>query len=85
MTSSHDPLHISELFDRLKASGWSIGSTAHATDTRSLCWPVDGRNDENVIQADSATESTAWWPAVEIAWSAGMLKCVRPGESTDNC
>lgn len=72
MASNNEPAHISELFDRLKASGWSIGSTAYATDKGGLSWAVDGRNVENVIRAEGATESAAWWSAIEQARTAAQ-------------
>ena len=65
---------------QLHRSGWSIGSTAFATDDVGLVWLVSGHNGENLIGAEGATELEAWWAAADQARSLGVLERWRYSE-----
>jgi hypothetical protein len=56
----------------LEAAGWSVGEVYLLT-AGGQVWYVDGRNGENVLLAQAATQGEAWHRAVEQAQSLGML------------
>jgi hypothetical protein len=37
------------------------------------CWQVYGRNGENLLRAEGATQAEIWWRAVLQAEAVGML------------
>jgi hypothetical protein len=71
---------IADAHDLLKRSGWSVGVTAFHDGTGGRVWLVDGRNGENLIRGEGATEAAAWRSAVDQARSVGMLEGWRPSE-----
>jgi hypothetical protein len=71
---------IAEAFGRLHRAGWSIGSTAFATDAGGVVWVVSGVNGENAIRAEGPTEAAAWRAAVAQARSLGMCGGFRLGD-----
>jgi hypothetical protein len=71
---------ITEAFDRLKRAGWSIGEAARLSRDGGLVWLVSGRNGENVIRAEGASQAAAWREAVGQARAVGMIGGCRPGE-----
>jgi hypothetical protein len=75
-----DAEDIAEAFNRLKRAGWSIGDAGLATEG-GLVWVVAGRNGENVIRAEGASQAAAWREAVGQARAAGMLDGIMPGGS----
>jgi hypothetical protein len=70
---------IAEAFGRLHRAGWSIGSTAFATEAEGVVWVVSGVNGENAIRAEGPTEAAAWRVAVDQARSLGMCGGITPG------
>ena len=71
---------IAGALGQLHRAGWSVGSTAFATEAGGLAWVVSGVNGENRVEGRGPTEAAAWRAAVEQARSLGMLGGVRPGE-----
>jgi hypothetical protein len=61
------PPTVDESLALLQRAGWSVGETAGASG-----WLVTGRNDENMISARGASQSEAWWRAVQQAEAVGM-------------
>jgi hypothetical protein len=51
----------------LQRAGWSVGETAGGAG-----WLVTGRNGENMISAWAASQSEAWWRAVQQAEAVGL-------------
>jgi hypothetical protein len=56
----------------LHAAGWSVGDLLLLTDN-GPGWLVTGTNEENVIEARTATQAEAWYMAVEQARTLGVL------------
>jgi hypothetical protein len=72
-----DAADSADFYTRLRRAGWSIGSAAfHAAS--GLVWVVTGSNGENVIRAEGATDTEAWWRACQKAASMllGSTRCV---------
>jgi hypothetical protein len=63
-----------ETFARLHGSGWSVGEAGFLTSDGRIIWLVRGTNGENVVQARGATQTEAWWRAVEQAQAVGMVR-----------
>jgi hypothetical protein len=57
----------------LKRAGWSIGDAAFVGASGERVWVVSGRNGENLIRAEGATQDEAWRLALERARVVGML------------
>jgi len=62
-----------EALQHLHSAGWSIGSAAFAAVAGGLVWVVSGKNGENFIRTEGATDADAWRGAVGQARSVGML------------
>jgi hypothetical protein len=63
---------IAEPLEQLHRAGWSVGVAGLATEAGRIVWVVSGRNGENLIRAEGATEAEAWRGAVEQDRSVGM-------------
>jgi hypothetical protein len=68
----NDAPDTADSYKRLHRSGWSMGSTAFAGPTGHTWLLVYGRNGENQVRAEGATEVEAWQRAVEQARELGM-------------
>ena len=73
MPDQGDP--IAEALGRFQRAGCSVGVAAFAAVDGSgrVVWQVDGRNGENLIRTERATEGEAWTGALGQARSLGML------------
>jgi hypothetical protein len=84
VAADYEPDEITEAIGRLHRAGWSVGSTAFATEPGGLAWVVSGTNRENRIEGRDTTEAAAWRSALEQARLLGMLGGFRPcGPSTE--
>jgi hypothetical protein len=63
---------VDESRDRLHRAGWSVGEIASAAG-----WVGTGANGENLLRAEGASQSEAWWRACEQARGVGMLAAAR--------
>jgi hypothetical protein len=59
VATDYGPDDIAEAIRRLNFAGWSVGSTAFATEAGGLAWVVSGTNGENRIEGRAMTER-AW-------------------------
>lgn len=58
--------------DRLRRAGWTLGVTAFHATGGGLAWAVSGRNGENLMRAEGATQGEAWGAAECEARALGM-------------
>jgi hypothetical protein len=61
-----------ECFARLRRAGWSVGEASFLGPGGEV-WRVSGRNGENLLRAEGATQAQAWWRAIQQAEAVGML------------
>jgi hypothetical protein len=60
--ADYGPDDIAAAIRRLNRAGWSVGSTAFATEAGGLAWVVSGVNGENRVEGRGATAEEAWGP-----------------------
>jgi hypothetical protein len=65
---------VAEAIIALNRAGWSIGDAAFVGASGERVWIVSGRNGENLIRAEGATEAEPWRRAVARAREVGMLR-----------
>jgi hypothetical protein len=65
---------VDESRERLHRAGWSVAEIAAAAGRF-----VTGSNGENLLRAEGASQSEAWWRACEQARAVGMLAPPRRG------
>ena len=64
---------IAEAMFRIHCSGWSIGDAGFVGKAGVKTWLAIGRNGENLLRAEGATEVEAWRRALDEARALGML------------
>ena len=70
-TDDFDP--IADALDRLHRAGWSVADVTFHDGAGGQAWIVVGFNGAGRIRTDGATQTEAWFHAIEQARSLGKL------------